>query len=173
MADALSAQKVVAFPEAGSRPKLLDRVRHAIRTRHYSRRTEQAYVDWIRRYIVFHSPRDEPWRPGREEPDGSAVSGYARAWRVSSGAPIALPAWKLMPMNGFVATAFLVHSWIRAGISAYPSRSAIGGRFCDHLRAYPRREAARFLLESPSIPGDCDGNDCIRMVWDTRRFAAH
>ncbi len=35
-------------------PKLLDRVREAIRTRHYSRRTEEAYVYWIRRYIVFH-----------------------------------------------------------------------------------------------------------------------
>jgi integron integrase len=34
--------------------KLLDRVRTAIRTRHYSRRTEEAYVYWIRRYIVFH-----------------------------------------------------------------------------------------------------------------------
>ena len=30
------------------------RVPHAIRIRHYSRRTEQAYVDWIRRYIAFH-----------------------------------------------------------------------------------------------------------------------
>ena len=37
-----------------SPPKLLDRVREAIRTRHYSRRTEEAYVYWIRRYIVFH-----------------------------------------------------------------------------------------------------------------------
>ncbi|OFW07123.1 MAG: hypothetical protein A3I61_08430 [Acidobacteria bacterium RIFCSPLOWO2_02_FULL_68_18] len=37
-----------------SRPKLLDRVRQAIRTRHYSRRTEAGYVTWIRRYIVFH-----------------------------------------------------------------------------------------------------------------------
>jgi integron integrase len=35
-------------------PKLLDRVRQAIRLRHYSRRTEDAYVYWIRRYIVFH-----------------------------------------------------------------------------------------------------------------------
>ena len=34
--------------------KLLDRVRGAIRTRHYSRRTEEAYVHWIRRFIVFH-----------------------------------------------------------------------------------------------------------------------
>jgi hypothetical protein len=34
--------------------KLLDRVRDAIRARHYSRRTEVAYVGWIRRYIGFH-----------------------------------------------------------------------------------------------------------------------
>jgi integron integrase len=37
--------------------KLLDRVRLAIRSRHYSRRTEQAYVHWIRRYIVFHDKK--------------------------------------------------------------------------------------------------------------------
>jgi Phage integrase, N-terminal SAM-like domain len=36
-------------------PKLLDRVREAIRARHYSRRTEDVYVHWIRRYIVFHN----------------------------------------------------------------------------------------------------------------------
>ncbi len=34
--------------------KLLDQVRDAIRARHYSRRTEEAYVHWIRRYILFH-----------------------------------------------------------------------------------------------------------------------
>jgi hypothetical protein len=38
-------------------PKLLDRVRMAIRARHYSRRTEDAHVYWIRRYIVFHGRR--------------------------------------------------------------------------------------------------------------------
>jgi integron integrase len=38
-------------------PKLLDRVRDAIRTRHYSLRTEKAYVPWIRRFIVFHGKR--------------------------------------------------------------------------------------------------------------------
>jgi site-specific recombinase XerD len=38
-------------------PKLLDQVREAIRVRHYSRRTEQAYVAWIRRFIVFHRKR--------------------------------------------------------------------------------------------------------------------
>lgn len=38
-------------------PKLLERVRTAIRTRHMSRRTEEAYVAWIRRYILFHGKR--------------------------------------------------------------------------------------------------------------------
>lgn len=37
--------------------RLLHRVRQAIRTRHYSPRTEQAYVHWIRRYIFFHKVR--------------------------------------------------------------------------------------------------------------------
>jgi len=38
-------------------PRLLDQVRQAIRTRHYSPRTEKAYVGWIRRYILFHGKR--------------------------------------------------------------------------------------------------------------------
>jgi integron integrase len=38
-------------------PRLLDRVRDALQTRHYSRRTEKAYVGWIRRYILFHRKR--------------------------------------------------------------------------------------------------------------------
>ena len=37
-----------------AKPKLLDRVRDKIRTKHYSYRTEQQYVGWIRRYIRFH-----------------------------------------------------------------------------------------------------------------------
>ncbi len=38
-------------------PKLLDRVRTAIRVRHYSQRMEEAYVMWIRRFILFHGKR--------------------------------------------------------------------------------------------------------------------
>jgi integron integrase len=37
--------------------RLLDQVREAIRVRHYSYRTEQQYVAWIRRYILFHDRR--------------------------------------------------------------------------------------------------------------------
>ena len=44
-------------PLAPPPPRLLDRVRAALRTRHCSLRTEKAYVGWIRRYIVFHGKR--------------------------------------------------------------------------------------------------------------------
>jgi site-specific recombinase XerD len=38
-------------------PKLLDRMRAEIRVRHYSIRTEEAFVDWARRFILFHNKR--------------------------------------------------------------------------------------------------------------------
>jgi integron integrase len=38
-------------------PKLLDQVRDVIRRKHFSIRTEQSYVDWIRRFILFHNKR--------------------------------------------------------------------------------------------------------------------
>ena len=34
--------------------KLLDQVRDLIRLKHYSIRTEQSYIPWIKRYIYFH-----------------------------------------------------------------------------------------------------------------------
>ena len=39
-------------------PRLLDRLRDALRTRHYSPRTETAYAGWVRRFIAFHGMRD-------------------------------------------------------------------------------------------------------------------
>jgi integron integrase len=39
------------------KPKLLDQVRERIRLKHYSIRTEQSYVAWIRRFILFHGKR--------------------------------------------------------------------------------------------------------------------
>jgi len=41
----------------GQPPKLLDRVRAELRVRHYSPRTEDSYVLWIRRFILFHGKR--------------------------------------------------------------------------------------------------------------------
>ena len=51
---------------ATSGPKLLDRVRESIRLRHYSPRTETAYVAWIRRFILFHG-RQHPGDLGEPE----------------------------------------------------------------------------------------------------------
>jgi integrase-like protein len=38
-------------------PKLLDQVRDVARRKHYSLRTERTYVDWIRRFILYHDKR--------------------------------------------------------------------------------------------------------------------
>ncbi|MFQ6115389.1 MAG: integron integrase, partial [bacterium] len=48
------------------KPKLLEQVRIAIRTKHYSLRTEEAYVQWIRRFILFHNKR-HPMEMGERE----------------------------------------------------------------------------------------------------------
>jgi len=40
-----------------SAPRLLDQLRDKIRVKHYSIRTESAYVDWTRRFILFHGKR--------------------------------------------------------------------------------------------------------------------
>jgi len=42
---------------AAAPAKLLDRLRTAIRLRHYSRKTAEAYVGWVRRFILFHRKR--------------------------------------------------------------------------------------------------------------------
>ena len=38
-------------------PKLLDRMRAAIRVRHYSLATERTYIGWVKRFIYFHQKR--------------------------------------------------------------------------------------------------------------------
>lgn len=48
---------MIQKPDTENSPKLLNQVRYAIRARHYSIRTEDAYVQWIRRYILFHGKR--------------------------------------------------------------------------------------------------------------------
>ncbi len=42
---------------APSKPRLLDQFGQAIRARHYARRTERAYVGWVRRFLLFHGKR--------------------------------------------------------------------------------------------------------------------
>ena len=56
----------VSSPPTPAKPRLLDQVRQAIRTRHYSPRTEQTYVGWIKRFIFFHNRR-HPAEMGEQE----------------------------------------------------------------------------------------------------------
>ena len=95
------------------------------------------------------SPRHEPGRPGREEPDGPTVSANARGSRASTGVRVAPPPWKRMPMNRLASRrpprAFL-DTRPQPRVSAAISHSA--ERVRDGLRAYPR-------LRSVWRPGSC------------------
>jgi integron integrase len=58
--------------EAATRPagpRLLDQVRERLRVKHYSIRTEEQYVSWIRRYVLFHGKR-HPREMGPREVEG-------------------------------------------------------------------------------------------------------
>jgi integron integrase len=71
-----------ASERAATAPRLLDSVRAALRARHYSPRTEKAYVGWIRRYIHFHGKR-HPDQLGERE-ISSFLSHLASASKVSA-----------------------------------------------------------------------------------------
>ncbi|WP_306537386.1 phage integrase N-terminal SAM-like domain-containing protein, partial [Geobacter sp.] len=49
-----------------SKPRLLDQIRDRIRLKHYSYRTEQTYVEWAKRFILFHNKR-HPQEMGKTE----------------------------------------------------------------------------------------------------------
>ena len=65
-----------------SGPRLLDRVRGAIRARHYSPRTEKAYVAWIRRFLAYHRMR-HPLTMGAPEVT-EYLTALATRWQVSA-----------------------------------------------------------------------------------------
>jgi len=49
-----------------AKPKLLDQVKTHMRSMHYSRRTEESYVNWIKRFILFHN-KTHPEKLGKDE----------------------------------------------------------------------------------------------------------
>jgi integron integrase len=53
----VSSTRTASARPSNQKPKLLAQVREAMRARHYSKRTEQTYVHWIRRFIFFHEVR--------------------------------------------------------------------------------------------------------------------
>lgn len=53
----VESQSAPTSAPAPASPRLLDRLREAIRAKHYSIRTEDAYHDWVKRFILFHDKR--------------------------------------------------------------------------------------------------------------------
>jgi site-specific recombinase XerD len=70
------------LPPAVPRPELLDRVRVALRARHYSPRTEKAYIHWIKRFTLFYTHR-QPAEMNEAE-IGRFLSSLATDCRVSA-----------------------------------------------------------------------------------------
>ena len=64
-------------------PRLLDVVIAALRARHYSPRTEKAYIGWIRRFILFHGKRHP--REMAEPEIGAFLSALATGEKVAAG----------------------------------------------------------------------------------------
>jgi hypothetical protein len=80
----------IVAPAAPPKPKLLDQVRQAIRFRHLSYNTEQAYVGWIKRFIFFHNkrhPAEMRWRLPR----------FCLVWRLSLVSALQLRTRPSMP----------------------------------------------------------------------------
>jgi integron integrase len=73
------------------RPRLLQQLRQALRVHHYSRRTEEAYVGWVRRYVRFHGLR-HPAELGPEEIRGFLTALADRAQLSASSQTQALSA---------------------------------------------------------------------------------
>ena len=55
-----------AFVIANPKSKLLDQLREVMRVKHYSLRTEEAYGQWVRRYLKFHRDAAGAWRHPRD-----------------------------------------------------------------------------------------------------------
>src|SRR6266511_3793253 len=62
----LHMRKDVSQEPAVRKPKLLEQVRGVLRANYYALRTEESYVAWIKRFILFHNKRHPKEMGGRE-----------------------------------------------------------------------------------------------------------
>ena len=79
------------------KPKLLDQMRQVLRTGHYSLRTERSYVDWARRYILFHQKR-HPLTLGEAEV-AQFLTHLAVDGKVAASHPKPSPACNSLPVS--------------------------------------------------------------------------
>lgn len=107
------ATSLPAADEA-AKPKFMEQVRAILRTRHYSLRTEEAYLGWIRRFIVFHARRGTEATagiPGQESQAGSV----RYLWRHPQ------------EMGEREVAAFLNHLANEGGVAAATQNQALNG----------------------------------------------
>ena len=68
-------------------PGLYDRVVEVLRTRHYSRRTEEAYLHWIRRFLLFHTGAHPRKVAESDCPDHDGLHARIESWRARGPQP--------------------------------------------------------------------------------------
>jgi hypothetical protein len=92
--------------------KLLDQVRETIRRKHYGIRTETTYIDWIKRYILFHRKRHPAEMGGHEmeqflnhlavDKEVAARSGPSRWAQLANGQ---FTLWRRVALDGMCSAA--------------------------------------------------------------------
>ena len=140
-ADPPPTRTIVPSSDAASPRRLLDRMRLAIRSRHYSRRTEQAYVHWIRRYIVFHG-KQHPSTMGAAE-IANHLSWLATERHVSSSTQ----------NQAFSAVVFLYKQVLQAGM---PGAARQGHRLRPASDCRPAGKRAEG--SGDDVAGGCRGS---------------
>ena len=111
---------LVRDEHGGPQPRLLDQVRTAVRVRHLSRRTEKAYVAWIRRYVCHHGKR-HPREMGAVE-----VTAFLSWLAETKGVAASTQNQRLPPCSFFT---------MRYSVSTYPGSTIWSGP--SALLAFP------------------------------------
>lgn len=135
-----------------SSPRLLEQVRELIRIRHYSIRTEQAYVQWIKRYILFHGKGQKDRVTMLAETLDRAVT---RSPRARSRASSARSGGRLRQgVSAFRARAEISESGLRVGWQYVfpPARRSIDPRSGMERRHHVSVDAA-WSVRSTSADG--------------------
>ena len=116
-----------------ARPNLLDQVRRAIRARHFSPRTEEAYVHWVRRFVRFHGLKHP------EELGDDAIAQFLAALASDAGVSASTH------NQAMSALLFLYREVLGRGVHA-PDR-ALRIRASPHVPVVLTREEVRRVLE--------------------------
>jgi len=160
------------------KPKLLDRVRNAVRLRHMARSTEKTYVYWCRRYILYHNKR-HPLDMGKEEV-GAFLTHLAVDQHVSAMLwPASIPT---QPMNWAGSTYFLrsirpstlVAVFGDATIWIGERSSVPFARQCAKQVSTSMRDCTPFGIRSPRVSWNKERTSApCRSCWGTTISGRH